>query len=133
MTTDSVMETLMNRSSSLARRLYGLGLLTALAGGAAFAVAPSFAADSPALATVDISKFLFGPKELTVAPGTTVRWVNHDEVPHTVATPDKAKGFASKALDTDDKFETTFTAEGDFNYICTVHPFMTGVVHVRKR
>jgi plastocyanin len=25
-----------------------------------------------------------------------------------------------------------FSKEGDFGYICTVHPFMTGVVHVRK-
>jgi hypothetical protein len=23
--------------------------------------------------------------------------------------------------------------DGDFSYICTVHPFMTGVVHVRKQ
>jgi plastocyanin len=133
MTSCSVKETSMNRTFSPVRRLYGLGLLVALAGGAACAVAPSFAADPPALTTVDISKFLFGPKEITVTPGTTVRWVNHDEVPHTVASADKTKGFASKALDTDDKFETTFTTEGDFNYICTVHPFMTGVVHVHKR
>ncbi|HEY4066702.1 MAG TPA: cupredoxin family copper-binding protein [Burkholderiaceae bacterium] len=123
----------MNRRFTTARRLHGLGILIAVAGAAACAMAPSFAADPPAIATVDISKFLFGPKEITVAPGTTVRWVNHEEVPHTVAAQDKAKGFASKALDTDDKFETTFTTEGDFNYICTVHPFMAGVVHVRKR
>ena len=42
------------------------------------------------------------------------------------------KSFSSKGLDTDDKFEHTFAKEGDFDYICTVHPFMTGVVHVRK-
>jgi plastocyanin len=35
--------------------------------------------------------------------------------------------------DTDDRFEHTFATEGDFNYICTVHPFMTGVVHVRRQ
>jgi plastocyanin len=92
----------------------------------------SFAADSPAAMNVDITKFMFGPKDITVAPGTTVRWVNHDEVPHTVASQDKSKPFASKAMDTDDKYEFTFTKEGDFGYICTVHPFMTGVVHVHK-
>jgi plastocyanin len=26
-----------------------------------------------------------------------------------------------------------FASEGDFSYICTLHPFMTGVVHVRKQ
>ena len=79
---------------------------------------------------VGIAKFAFAPKEITVAPGTKITWTNHDETPHTIASSDK--DFASKGLDTDDKFEHTFAKEGDFNYICTVHPFMTGVVHVRK-
>ena len=79
---------------------------------------------------VDIAKFLFAQKEITVAPGTTVVWTNRDETPHTVAAADKS--FGSKGLDTNDTFEHTFTKEGDFDYICTVHPFMTGVVHVHK-
>jgi plastocyanin len=83
-----------------------------------------------AAVTVDISKFAFAPKDLTVAPGTRVTWTNKDEAPHTVTSNDKS--FASKGMDTDDKFEHTFDREGDFSYICTVHPFMTGVVHVRK-
>jgi plastocyanin len=89
---------------------------------------PAFAA--PPL-TLDIAKFAFAPKEITVAPGTKVVWTNHDEAPHTVASKDKS--FTSKGLDTDDKFDHTFNAEGDFDYYCTLHPFMTGVVHVRKR
>jgi plastocyanin len=80
--------------------------------------------------TVDIDRFAFAPKEITIAPGTTVVWINHDETPHTVAASDH--GFVSKALDTDDRYEHTFTGEGDVAYFCTVHPFMTGVVHVRK-
>ena len=79
---------------------------------------------------VDIAKFLFAKKEITVVPGTTVVWTNRDETPHTVAAADKS--FSSKGLDTNDAFEHTFTKEGDFDYICTVHPFMTGVVHVHK-
>ena len=75
---------------------------------------------------VDIAKFAFGPKEITIAPGTKIVWTNHDETPHTVTSNDKS--FASKGLDTDDKFEHTFRHEGDFGYFCTVHPFMTGVV-----
>lgn len=79
---------------------------------------------------IDIAKFAYGPKEITVAPGTKIVWTNHDETPHTVTSNDKS--FASKGLDTDDKFEHTFSSEGDYSYICTVHPFMTGVVHVHK-
>ena len=79
---------------------------------------------------IDIAKFAYAPKEITITPGTRIIWTNRDEAPHTVTGGDKS--FGSKGLDTDDRFEHVFAAEGDFNYICTVHPFMTGVVHVRK-
>ena len=97
---------------------------------AALAIPAIFAAPTPTV-DVDIAKFAYGPKEVTIASGTKVVWTNHDETPHTVTGNDKS--FASKGLDTDDTFEHTFTGEGDFGYICTVHPFMTGVVHVRKQ
>jgi plastocyanin len=105
----------------------------ALVLGAAFAMPAILASAAGAGKTVDvdITKFAYGPKEVTIAPGTTVVWTNHDETPHTVTGDDKT--FASKGLDTDDKFEHTFSKEGDFSYLCTVHPFMTGVVHVRKQ
>jgi len=123
------MEKLMNRISFAKRRPRSALVLALLAG---FTIRASFAAGPPAVAIVDITKFMFGPSEITVAPGTTVRWINHDEVPHTVASRDKTKLFTSKAMDTDDQFEFSFANEGDYTYICTVHPFMTGVVRVRK-
>jgi len=83
-----------------------------------------------ATAQVDIARFAFAPKEVTVAPGTTVVWTNHDLVSHSVSSRDQS--FASKGLGRNDTYQSTFTAEGDFPYVCTVHPFMTGVVHVRK-
>ncbi len=98
--------------------------------GAAAALVLSTALSAAEPVTIDIAKFAFGPKEITVAPGTTVVWINHDETPHTVSATDHS--FVSKALDTDDRYEHTFADEGDIPYFCTVHPFMTGVVHVRK-
>ena len=44
---------------------------------------------------------------VTIAPGTTVKWVNHDDIPHLVG--EKALAFKSKALDTNDSFSFTFT------------------------
>ena len=88
------------------------------------------AAASAARIELAIDRFAFAPKEITVRPGTTIVWTNHDEAPHTVVSGDKS--FASKGLDTDDRFEHTFDREGDFAYICSVHPFMTGVVHVHE-
>src|SRR5262245_37298510 len=49
---------------------------------------------------IAISNFTFTPNEVTIAPGTTVKWVNHDDIPHLVA--EKALEFKSQALDTND-------------------------------
>ena len=87
-------------------------------------------AGDSATKTVAIDKFAFVPKEITVAPGTTIVWTNHDQTPHMVMARDK--GFSSPALDTDDSYRFTFTKPGDFSYFCTMHPFMTGIVHVHK-
>jgi plastocyanin len=113
-------------SFALSRNISALVLCAALA------LPAILVAAAPASTTsIDISKFAFAPKEITIAPGTKIVWTNHDETPHTVTSNDKS--FASKGLDTDDKFEHTFASEGDFSYICTVHPYMTGTVHVRKQ
>lgn len=108
------------------RRLLSIAALLVFAA----AATPAYAAATAAGPTIDITKFAFNPAEITVEPGTTVIWVNHDEVPHAVASNDKA--ITSKALDTDDRFAHTFDQGGDYSYYCTLHPFMTGVVHVRK-
>jgi plastocyanin len=79
--------------------------------------------------TVIIDNFTFTPKELTVPVGTTVKWVNHDDIPHTVMETNKS--FRSKPLDTNDTFSFTFAAAGTFNYFCSLHPQMVGKVVVQ--
>jgi len=78
---------------------------------------------------VTIDNFTFTPPELTVAVGTTVKWVNHDDIPHTVV--EKNTTFRSKALDTDDSYSFTFTTAGSFDYFCGLHPHMVGKVIVK--
>jgi amicyanin len=78
---------------------------------------------------VKIDNFSFGPAELTVKAGTTVTWINRDDIPHTVVSTDKA--FKSKVLDTDEKFSYTFNTAGSFPYFCSIHPKMTGKVVVK--
>ena len=104
--------------------LAGLSLIGWLAATAPLAVA------AESTVTVDIKSFAFAPKEITVAPGTQVVWTNRDDTPHTVTSTDRT--FASPGLDTGDTFAYTFTTAGDFTYLCTVHPYMTGVVHVKR-
>jgi plastocyanin len=95
--------------------------------GAMLAVAAVAAQDTTSVVTID--NFTFSPKELTVAKGTTVSWINHDDIPHLVV--DKDKAFRSKALDTDDSFSYTFTSAGTFDYFCALHPQMVGKVIVK--
>ena len=57
------------------------------------------AAAQPHAEQVGIDNFTFSPATVTIAVGTKVTWVNHDDVPHTVTANDKR--FSSKALDTD--------------------------------
>lgn len=79
--------------------------------------------------TVSIDNFTFNPAEVTVAPGTTVTWVNNDDIPHTVV--DKKQAFRSKVIDTEGKYSFTFNTAGDFTYFCSLHPHMTGKVVVK--
>jgi len=86
-------------------------------------------AQSPAV-TVKIDNFAFDAQTVTVAPGSTVTWVNDDDAPHTVVAED-GKSFRSRTLDTGDTFSFTFMSAGTFGYFCSVHPHMTGKVVVK--
>jgi amicyanin len=79
---------------------------------------------------VTVENFSFLPQTLTVPVGTSVTWINRDDVPHTVVSTDK-KTFVSPALDTDEKFSYTFTAAGTYDYYCSVHPHMKGKIIVQ--
>ncbi|HXA56844.1 MAG TPA: cupredoxin family copper-binding protein [Candidatus Acidoferrum sp.] len=105
------------------------GLLAACAVLAAMKPVHAATPEEKAAAEVKIDNFSFSPTELTVAAGTTVTWVNQDDVPHTVVGTGGA--FKSKALDTDDKFSFTFDKAGTYAYFCGVHPMMTGKIVVK--
>lgn len=79
---------------------------------------------------IDISGVSFKNRELTVSPGTTVRWVNRDPVAHTV-TPDDGGGWGSSMIGPGETYQYTFERPGEYGYHCIPHPFMTGVVIVR--
>ena len=78
---------------------------------------------------IKIDNFSFTPATVTIAAGTRVRWVNHDDIPHTVVSEDKS--FKSSALDTNEDFTYDFTKSGTYTYFCSIHPKMTGRVIVQ--
>jgi plastocyanin len=106
--------------------LFGLGALGA--GQTGFV---SSAQQKLEMTEVKIDNFTFGPAALTVPVGTTVTWMNKDDIPHTVVSTDDSKTIKSKVLDTDEKFSFTFSKPGTYPYFCSIHPKMTGKVIVQ--
>jgi amicyanin len=78
---------------------------------------------------IKIDNFVFSPSTITVPAGSTVRWTNHDDIPHNVVSDDKT--IKSKVMDTDESFSYTFAKPGTYNYFCSIHPKMTGKVVVQ--
>jgi amicyanin len=114
-----------NRIAARMRYDHGLrATLTSIAIVAGLASGQALAAD----AQVKIANFTFDPPTLTVKAGTTVTWINADDIPHLVSEKDGK--FRSSALDTNDKFSQTFSIAGTVEYFCAIHPHMTGKIVV---
>lgn len=80
---------------------------------------------------VSISNFTFSPATLEVPAGTTLRWVNEDDVPHTVLGSDQGSVIRSPALDTSDAYSVVLSQPGTYHYFCSLHPHMTGTILVK--
>ena len=75
----------------------------------------------------------YDPEILDITIGTTVEWTNADVTVHTVTSgkaPETDGIFDSEMMSTGDIFEFTFTDAGTFDYFCTFHPWMVGIVNV---
>ena len=69
----------------------------------------------------------FHPMVLTVAPGDTVVWVNHDIVPHTATSAGKAPSpWDTGPLRQEQQGRYVARGAGDVGYVCTLHPTMQG-------
>ncbi|WP_321419972.1 plastocyanin/azurin family copper-binding protein [uncultured Methanomethylovorans sp.] len=75
---------------------------------------------------VSIQNFAFEPNSVKLSIGDTVKWPHLDSVPHTI----KGADFISQSLNKDDSFSYTFTKTGTYDYECSIHPSMKGVVIV---
>src|SRR3954468_3780968 len=94
------------------------------------AEAPSAAPPADHKLTIAMDGTAFQPGDVTVAVGDTITWVNKDPFPHNVTS--KEGGFRSKDLDPDQSFRFTAKKPGTYPYVCTLHPTMAAVIHVKK-
>lgn len=98
---------------------------------------------------VDITKFTekqwYKPSPITINVNDTVKWVNNDTESHTV-TSGVGGGIASAATNAKGKpnglfdsglfkpgssWSLKFNKSGTYNYFCTIHPWMEGIVNVK--
>ncbi|MEM4414114.1 MAG: hypothetical protein QXD59_07550, partial [Candidatus Caldarchaeum sp.] len=79
----------------------------------------------------------FYPKISRVPVGSTVVWVNEDVLSigsgeitgqHNVAVVQGPVSFASQLLKNAEQFSFKIEKEGEYQYICGIHPYMKGVI-----
>lgn len=105
------------------RKVFSLTALTMAL--VAALVGPRLAQAQGTTVEVTIENYAFMPTSMTVAPGTTVRWVNMDTVPHDATESNRAWGTRSPLMPGESD-SITFNEEGAYTYICSIHPQMTG-------
>jgi plastocyanin len=70
----------------------------------------------------------YDPIAIEVNSGTTVTWTNDDFVAHTVT--DIEDSFDSGFIQAGSTWSNTFEKSGEWDYLCTLHPWMKGTVSV---
>jgi plastocyanin len=85
---------------------------------------PPVAAQAGDISMVDND---FSPSTRTVRVGTTVRWVNNGQLPHTASL---GGVFDSGLVMPGETYTRQFDQAGTYNYRCTLHPGMNGTLVV---
>jgi plastocyanin len=83
--------------------------------------------DAVVIRMVDIQ---FDPREATARAGQEICWPNEDEIEHN-AVAESGATFESKLYGKGETFTTTVEEPGRVEYVCTIHPGMTGSIEVK--
>lgn len=79
--------------------------------------------------TIEVVDNDFQPKNLTVRAGTEVNWDFKGRAAHDVT--EESGAFRSGTLGRGDEFILTFDEPGTYNYYCTLHHVMQGIIVVQ--
>jgi len=109
--------------------LTGVCLFTLIACGNTKEKAVTSSNQNPSLTEISVENMMFTPETITVKPNTTVKWTNNDSVEHTIKI-DNAN--IEKNLKPSDEFSYKFIELNSYNYSCTIHPDMKGLIVVEK-
>jgi plastocyanin len=116
----------------LRSRTLRLALAVSVSGLTVLAAVPAHAAGSAVNMVEgnpgDEKTWKFDPATITVKAGTPVTWTNKGKQPHSAAANDGS--FDSGTMKAGTTWQHRFDRPGEFAYVCTLHPTMTGVVKV---
>lgn len=79
--------------------------------------------------SVNIVNYVYTPKDLEIVLGETVTWTNKDFVAHTITSVNGE--FDSGEIERGERFSYTFNDVGEYEYYCTLHPYMRGKIIVK--
>ena len=80
---------------------------------------------------VSMKNIQFSPTSITAKVGQTIKWTNDDSVDHNV-TATSGASFKSSNFGQGASYSTKLTKAGTIQYVCTIHPGMTGTIVVTK-
>jgi plastocyanin len=112
-------------------------LLAALALGLAACGSGEDEGDAPASASacpegavvIAMRDIKFVPEDARAKVGDTVCWPNEEAIQHN-AVAESGADFQSELYGEGETFTTKLTEPGTVEYVCTVHPSMTGTIEV---
>ena len=83
--------------------------------------------------TVDVAmkNIQFDPQAVTAQVGQTIVWTNEEDVPHD-ADATSGADFETDLIGKGETVEWTAEAPGEVEYVCSVHPNMTGTITVEE-
>ena len=90
----------------------------------------------PGSSLPDCAGACYSDREVRIELGRSVAWINADAGAHTVASGTVAGGpgglFDSGLMDPGSEFRHAFGEPGTYPYLCVLHPWMAGAVHVGR-
>src|SRR3954464_15770182 len=94
-----------------------------------FSRAEDAAPIEPVTHQVAIEGMQFVPEVVSAARGDAIVWTNKDLFPHTVTST--SGDFDSHEIKAGESWTYRATKEGEFSYVCSLHPTMKAVARIK--
>ena len=86
--------------------------------------------DEPQTHILEIRNLQFIPAEITVNIGDTIKWINHDIIPHTATADDKS--WDSMLIGSGNEWEMIVEENTFTSYFCFYHPGMKATIRINQ-